>query len=73
MRLPDQQFNQENRIHGRKLCLRVFTYHKLKWNNDLEVFWILSVLAHLIFRLHGLRDSQLWGKKKHVFSIFKVD
>lgn len=38
MRLPDQQFNQENRIHGRKLCLRVFTYHKLKWNNDLEVF-----------------------------------
>lgn len=38
MRLPDRQFNQENRIHGRKLCLCVFTYHKLKWNNDLEVF-----------------------------------
>lgn len=36
MRLPDQQFNQESRIHARNLC--VFTYHKLKWNNDLEVF-----------------------------------
>lgn len=29
MRLHDPQFNQ-NRIHGRKLCLRVFTYHRLK-------------------------------------------
>lgn len=32
---------------------------------------ILSVLAHLIFRLHGLRDSQLWGKKNMFFLFLK--